>query len=600
MGRLFLACRLVLADLRRRPTQALVFVLAVGAAATTLAVGLSLTDATATAYEQTRAATNGPDVVVMTPTVGPAERDALARVADLPGIAAHTGPYPLLHTTVTAHGRRGRTVVEGRGTKPAAIDRPLVTSGHWLRPGGVVVERGFATALGVRVGDRITIAGRRFPVVGIAVTAGTSVYPWEEIIGSGGGPSDGSGLVWLTEPDTRALPTARLAPAYVMNVRLTDPADTSGFVARLSASTETIPDPSLRVDCHPWQDTAAQDNVILGNSEPVLVIGGWLLAITAVAGLASLAALRAAEQVRRAGLLKAVGATPGLVAATLFTEYLILALVAAGAGLVVAELIVPPLANPSASLLTATAPVTSGTATSVCALALLVALLTTLGPAVGAARTATVPALAGAISPVRHPAGLTGLAGWLPVPVMLGLRLAARRVRRVVLTACGIAAVAVAVAAVLAMYAQPPSYPYPGLPTPHIPDTETRQTLLGLTAALLVLAAVNTLVITWSTALDARRSLAVARAFGATPGQATAALVVAQLPAALVGAAIGLPAGLGLYWLFSGPRMAAWPPGWWLLCGGAGIVLGVAALAAVPARIHTRQPPARTLGSDPG
>jgi predicted lysophospholipase L1 biosynthesis ABC-type transport system permease subunit len=38
---------------------------------------------------------------------------------------------------------------------PALVDQPEVTQGTWVRPGGVVVERAFAEALGVRVGDRL-------------------------------------------------------------------------------------------------------------------------------------------------------------------------------------------------------------------------------------------------------------------------------------------------------------------------------------------------------------------------------------------------------------------------------------------------------------
>jgi putative ABC transport system permease protein len=119
-----------------------------------------------------------------------------------------------------------------------------------------------------------------------------------------------------------------------------------------------------------------------------------------------------------------------------------------------------------------------------------------------------------------------------------------------------------------------------------------------LTVALLALAALNTVVVTWSTALDARRSLAVARAFGATPGQVTGALAIAQLPSAVLGTALGMPVGVGLYWLVA--PMATAPPGWSLLLAGTGVVAGAAALATVPARVGARRPVARALGSDLG
>jgi hypothetical protein len=41
--------------------------------------------------------------------------------------------------------------------------------------GGVVVERAFADALGVRAGDYLSLNGRRFRVDGIAVTSAVPV-----------------------------------------------------------------------------------------------------------------------------------------------------------------------------------------------------------------------------------------------------------------------------------------------------------------------------------------------------------------------------------------------------------------------------------------
>ena len=66
---------------------------------------------------------------------------------------------------------------EGRSQTPAAVDQPDVTAGSWVRPGGVVLERTFAGALGVGVRDRITLDGKPFRVTGIAVTAAAAPYP---------------------------------------------------------------------------------------------------------------------------------------------------------------------------------------------------------------------------------------------------------------------------------------------------------------------------------------------------------------------------------------------------------------------------------------
>jgi putative ABC transport system permease protein len=65
-----------------------------------------------------------------------------------------------------------------------------------------------------------------------------------------------------------------------------------------------------------------------------------LLGLLAAASVAVLVGGRMAEQARRVGLLKAVGGTPGLVAAVLLAENLFLALIAAAAGLAAGRLAV--------------------------------------------------------------------------------------------------------------------------------------------------------------------------------------------------------------------------------------------------------------------
>ena len=78
---------------------------------------------------------------------------------------------------IRAHGLTAGVEAEGRSQAPAAVDQPKLTAGTWVRPGGVVLERTFAEALGVGVGDRVTLNGRPFTVAGIAVTAASAPYP---------------------------------------------------------------------------------------------------------------------------------------------------------------------------------------------------------------------------------------------------------------------------------------------------------------------------------------------------------------------------------------------------------------------------------------
>ncbi|MEU4547962.1 ABC transporter permease [Nonomuraea dietziae] len=593
MGSIVLVVRLVLADVRRHTVQAVMLLLAVTVATATMALGLSLGGVSDALYEQTRAATAGPDVVALSGDTGPAVTSALASLTDAPEVIAHHGPYRIVYADLTTRGSTSSpVVVHGFAERPGAVNRPLVTSGHWVRTGGTVLERGFATALGVGVGDRVTIAGRSYPVVGIAVTAATSIYPWAAQIGPGGGPSDYSGLAWMTRSDARTLASSRDLPVTsALDLKLRDPAATEAFRDAHRAST--------KINFHSWQFKAAQDMVILRNSQPILVVGSWLLSFLAITGVAALAAGRAVEQTRRAGLLKAVGATPGLIATMLLTEYLVLALAGDALGLVIARLTAPAVASPTASRIGEAAGLTGATVATATVLAVAVAVLSTLRPTLRAMRTATVPALAATAHQPRHRPWLTALSALLPTPLLLGLRLTARRPGRAVLQACSTATTVIAIVALLTLYAQTErGYGLGGSSAlPNLRGEHDRQLMLAVTILLIALAVVNTITFTWTTAIEARANMAIARTLGATPGQISAGLSIAQLLPSLPGAVMGVPLGLGLLSLFAA-RNAVDPPFSWLLGAALATLLATVALTALPARLAARRPVAQALSAE--
>jgi putative ABC transport system permease protein len=115
---------------------------------------------------------------------------------------------------------------------------------------------------------------------------------------------------------------------------------------------------------------------------------------------------------------------------------------------------------------------------------------------------------------------------------------------------------------------------------------------------LITLAAVNAIFITGATVQDAKHSSAVTRALGATPGQVTAGLSAAQLLPALVGAAAGIPGGIALFAAVRHGATMTYPPLWWLIAVVPGILIVVAALTAIPARIGARRPVAEILQSE--
>ena len=315
MGRILLVGRLAMRDLRRRPVEAALLLLAITAATTTLALGLFLREAGSDPYQRTREATAGPDVIASTgPKDGtPADVASLEALTDAPGVIGHSGPYPMIGAELEASGGTAGVWAQGRDPAEASIDQPKVTQGSWVRGGGVVVEAGLADALGVGKGDQITLNGRRFRVVGVAVTAAAAPYPdvcyatcwfgaWEPdedalppppdesksqpvdepggIVTSGPLAGD-SGLVWLTEADARGLVPAAEALSYIVNLRLTDPAEAPTFVNTHG----TIRGPALAT----WQDILDIHTNVVQDQQLVLLNGSWLVGSLAVASIAVLA-----------------------------------------------------------------------------------------------------------------------------------------------------------------------------------------------------------------------------------------------------------------------------------------------------------------------
>ena len=228
------------------------------------------------------------------------------------------------------------------------------------------------------------------------------------------------------------------------------------------------------------------------------------------------------------------------------------------------------------------------------AVALGVAVAATFVPALRAARTSTVLALADSARAPRRTAWLIAISARLPVPLLLGLRIAARRPRRVVLATASIAITVSGIVAVLAAHAD--LLDGATAPDPSGAD-RFNQVLLVITITLVALAAVNAIFITWATALDARHSSALSRALGATPQQVIAGLSAAQVLPALAGAILGIPGGIGLITAVD-PDASTLPPLWQLLSVVPGTVLVVATLTAIPARIGARRPAAEVLRSE--
>ncbi len=608
MGRILIVGRLAVRDLRRRRTEAALLLIAILAATTTLTLGLVLRDAASDPYETTRSVTNGPDVIASTSTsTSLADLEKLTSAAD---VTEHSGPYPVIGAQLDVSGKTSDAQVEGRDTALVTVEQPKVTEGTWVRDGGLVLEAAFANALDVQIDDVVSLSGKPFTVVGFAVTAAMAPYPGSSCIVfsgciNGAVPEDRNlpdgmlhnpGLVWLTQADVRNVMSSESAVTHVVNLKLADPADAQGFVDRHGG------EHSGSVPMQSWENVLADATELAEDSQILLLIGAWLLGLLAVASLSVLVGGRMADQNRRVGLLKAVGGTPRLVATVLLAEYLLVSVVAAAGGLVIGAVAAPLLTESSAGLVgtAGTASLTWSTIGLVTVVALGVAIVATAVPAVRGARVSTVSALADAARPPRRSGWLIAVSARLPAPLMLALRVASRRPRRVLLSVVSIAVTVSGIYVLLVLNR------FLGTQALTIGYDEAqvralRHVLLVWSVILVVLAAVNAIVIAWVTVLDNRHASALSRALGATPREVTVALATVQVLPALAGAALGIfPGGWALFAVINqitggNSNEASLPVPSHLVILLLATGMAVAALTAVPASLGARRPVTETI-----
>jgi len=614
VGRAVLVGRLALRDLRHRPAQALILLLAIAAGVATMTLALALRGTTDNPYARTRAATSGPDVVAKVLPGGPGGPGGSGPVTAQPGSAggqdgpapadpteleplehagqviAFSGPFPVTDVLIKVGNTTSGAEVEGRDTAPSVVDQPELIDGSWVQPGGVVVEAGFASALGIRVGDALTLGGSPLRVVGIAVTAAVPTYG--EVCTTGCFISNGynPGLVWSTMSDAgQILNGVDAAPAsYLVDLKLADPGSAAAFAARYDqAATGGF------LDVISWQGLRSADGMVVERMRLILLTGSWLLALLAVAGVAVLVGGRMTEQTRRVGLLKAVGGTPGLVAVVLLFEHLLVGVCAAAVGLLAGRLAAPLIDRPGAGLLGAPgAPsLTAATVGLAGGMALAVATLATFVPAIRAARQSTVAALEDWSRAPRRRGWAIQLSAHLPAALLLGVRLSTRRPRRLLLNVFSVAVTVSGLVAIQVLRATTGSWSL----GPRVTQATTIVSVM-----LVLLAAVDAGVIAWTTALDARHTAALARALGATPAGITAGIAVAQLLPSLLGALLGIPGGIAVFDLAKRGGDTVFPSAASLAVIVLGALVAVALLTAIPARIGARRPVAEVLQAGTG
>ena len=322
--RLAALTRLMLAELRGRRLRAtLLFVVVVALASTSLIAGLEGQKRAGADWDAAFEEANGAHVTI------DGDPKLMAKVADMPEVAASTHPYrrSLAELDLRLGGKPVTTtyVREMAADDLSEIARPLLRDGRWARPGAegeIVLDRAFALAEGVEVGDRITIATpgghRPFTVVGRAIDLVDCFYPNCEGV-----------TTWV---DPAGYERIDVDSTELVFLRLHDPYADDKFIAKLN---------DYPLGTQGWIDTRDDTVTVYEVFGAFLGAFGVFVMIAAAVVVGGSMATRAVARRRDVGLLKAVGATPRQVAAAIVLSHTVAAAAGVLIGWVLGGLLVP-------------------------------------------------------------------------------------------------------------------------------------------------------------------------------------------------------------------------------------------------------------------
>jgi putative ABC transport system permease protein len=568
---------LAFAGIRSRLLASALTIAIAAAAAGTIVLALEVRSTGIDPWERTFAESNGAHVLAFVPSRG--EAVAIGRLS---GVTERGAPVALVSATMR-RGERGERVLLAGTSRRATVNVPLPTAGSGLRDGGIVLERSFAGALGLRPGETVRLSTSHgavgVPVLGTAVVPSQARYP-----------RSNPGLAWVTRATLARVEPDRARWRWTEAIRLRDPAAAQAFATRAAAAVPAGPGGSF------FQTWQGQRDLALGDAQGTQVIVTMftvLLLIVAFVVMGILAGARASDQHRQLGLLKAVGLTPRQVGLVFAIEAAALGLAASVLGFALGATLAPELAAPSAETLVGSPSLAANPWHIVVACCVILPVLFA-GALTSVRRSTRYSALeamrAGSVSVPDSLVARAFVRRVAPWTVSLGLRELLVRGRRTVLLAAAVAVTGAVVVTALSLDAtldaKPASEPS------DFPD-ELLLLVYTLDAVLLVITATTLVAIVLLSVRERIRDYGVLKAVGVTPGQIVSAVVGSHTALALFASLLAVPLGIGLYLtLFAiagdSTEDAVIAPWWSLLSIPIGTVAVVAAATSLPAWLAAR------------
>ncbi|RCG31085.1 ABC transporter permease [Sphaerisporangium album] len=414
--------RWIRADLLARRGQAVLTVLAVAGILGALITAATLLEDGTNPWRGLFTRGNGAHVWIHTKDApDPATLKALDGVTDV------AGPYRSAPATLVQSGKKTPVALQEMPAVLPAVGRPIVREGAWLDPdvpAGVVVERSFAKATGLRPGASFSVIGlngadHALTVVGLAESGDQGFYPdWTP------------GLAWTLSATLRQVEPALGRSEAVTGLRLADPDATSLIVQR---TITTLAGQVQRATT--WREVQASmelDNRLLGVMLALFGVAGLVAAALAIANAVG---GRVLAQQRDLATLKSLGFTRRQVVRMLVIEHGSLGLLGIALGVLCGRLITAyTLAE------TVVVPLSSAPLVAITCGAVLMVLVAVWLPAWRGGRTPPIPAAPSA-PPRGHLSRMARVALLvrLPPALVLGARDAFTRRLPALLTTFGVA-----------------------------------------------------------------------------------------------------------------------------------------------------------------
>jgi len=312
---------IVRAGVKRRRVQTVVTFLAVAMAVTATVLGASLLVASSGPFDHAFAVQHGAHLTAQFDS-SKATPEQLATSANAVGVADAAGPFSTV--TVTPSSGAGTDAppgtppggfelapmtLVGRSEPDGAIDDIALLSGTWAtEPGQIVVTENFPLAVG-RTIDLADLPGSpTLTIVGIARSVSET--------------ADG----WVAPATVADLAGPGSSPGYEMLYRFEHAGTTEEMTANQASIVASVPADAL-VGARSWLDVRQSSDRNTGVFVPFLVTFGVLGIVMSILIVGSIISGAVGVGLRRIGILKAVGFTPGQIV----RAYVVQALMPAGA-----------------------------------------------------------------------------------------------------------------------------------------------------------------------------------------------------------------------------------------------------------------------------